>query len=152
MLVATGGGEVPVRTAVAVDFRDAASGRSPINRSSGELRRPLDDQALATHRRAPCLRRRLLLFAYIAAGVNNELDDKGFQAFLAAAFYTLLMLLTCVIAATSIAQEKEGETWTVLLASPLSGWAIVWGKALGVARRLMWPMVLVVRALRWSSP
>src|SRR4029079_8997121 len=49
-----------------------------------------------------------------------------------------------VISATCIAQEKEGDTWTILLASPLSGSAIVWGKALGVLRRLMWPMILAI--------
>ena len=53
-----------------------------------------------------------------------------------------MLLLTCVIAATSIAQEKEGESWTVLMASPLSGQAIVWGKAIGVLKRLMWPAAL----------
>ena len=44
---------------------------------------------------------------------------------------------------TAIAQEKESDTWTLLLAAPVSGSTIVWGKALGTARRLLWPMVLV---------
>ncbi len=85
----------------------------------------------------------LLLLAYASAGINHFLEAMpGFQSFLACCFYTIMMLLTCVIAATCIAQEKESESWTVLLASPVSGSAIVWGKAIGVLRRLLWPMVL----------
>ena len=86
----------------------------------------------------------LLGLGYVAAIVNNFVKEPGFQAFLAGCFYTIMMLLTCVISATCIAQEKESESWTVLLASPLSGSAIVWGKTIGVLRRLLWPMMLVV--------
>ncbi len=40
-------------------------------------------------------------------------------------------------------EEKESDTWTLLLATPVSGRTIVWGKALGVLRRLLWPAALI---------
>ena len=41
-------------------------------------------------------------------------------------------------------QTGHGPTGIGLLASSLSGAAIVWGKALGAMRRLMWPMIAIV--------
>ena len=83
----------------------------------------------------------LMVISYLAAGVNGELDDNDLQIFFGITFHIVMMLLACVISATAIAQEKESDTWTILLASPVSGAAIVWGKAIGCARRLLWPMV-----------
>jgi ABC-type transport system involved in multi-copper enzyme maturation permease subunit len=83
----------------------------------------------------------LLVISYCALGSNNDLHDSDSQIGYGIIFHSILMLLACVIAATAIAQEKEGDTWTVLLASPLSGRAIVWSKAIGAARRLLWPVV-----------
>lgn len=85
----------------------------------------------------------LMIVSYFAAGVNGGLDEEELQIFYACVFHVLLMLLACVISATAIAQEKESDTWTILLASPLSGAATIWGKAIGCARRLLWPMVAV---------
>jgi ABC-type transport system involved in multi-copper enzyme maturation permease subunit len=105
-----------------------------------ELRRPL----LGTRRSRValviiCLM--LIAVSYIAIGRDNGLRDSDTQIGYGVIFQTLTMLITAVIAATAIAQEKEGDTWTVLLASPLSGRAIVWSKALGAARRLLWPVI-----------
>jgi ABC-type transport system involved in multi-copper enzyme maturation permease subunit len=55
-------------------------------------------------------------------------------------FHGLTLVMAAVLSATAIAQEKESDTWTLLLATPISGSAIVWGKALGVLRRLIVPM------------
>jgi ABC-type transport system involved in multi-copper enzyme maturation permease subunit len=107
-----------------------------------ELRRPLMTRAWQRIA-AGIIIGGLLVLAYVAAAVNRALDDHGFHGFMTGCFYTLMLLITCVIAATSIAQEKEGETWHILLASPLSGSAIIWGKTLGVLRRLLWPMAMV---------
>jgi ABC-type transport system involved in multi-copper enzyme maturation permease subunit len=85
----------------------------------------------------------MLLLTYAACAANNQLGQDDTQIGYAWVFFTLLMLLACVLSATSIAQEKEGDQWLVLLASPLSGSAIVWGKAIGVLRRMLWPMMLV---------
>jgi ABC-type transport system involved in multi-copper enzyme maturation permease subunit len=108
-----------------------------------ELRRPL--LAKPWQRRIAVLATcGMLALAYAAAYSNNELHRPDFHAFLACCFYTLLLLIVCVLSATSITQEKEGESWMVLVASPISGQAIVWAKTLGVLRRMLWPMLLVV--------
>ena len=49
-----------------------------------------------------------------------------------------------MLSATAIAQEKESDTWTLLLTTPLTGRAIVWGKVLGVYKRLAWPAALIL--------
>ncbi len=86
----------------------------------------------------------VILFAisYFAGYANDALQHRDTHIAFAFVFHTLLIVLTAVLSATAIAQEKEGDTWTVLLASPLSGAAIVWGKAAGVASRLFWPLLL----------
>ncbi|MEA2711722.1 MAG: hypothetical protein QOF78_4323, partial [Phycisphaerales bacterium] len=86
----------------------------------------------------------LLVTTYSAAYANDALNDEDTQIGFSVVFHGLMMLVACVIAATAIAQEKEGDTWTILLASPLSSFAIVWGKAIGAARKMLWPMVLIV--------
>ena len=86
----------------------------------------------------------LLLVTYGAAWANGELDDDDTQIGFAIVFHGLVMLVACVISATAIAQEKEGDTWTILLATPLSGAQIVAAKALGAVRKMVWPMALIV--------
>ena len=56
------------------------------------------------------------------------------------------MLLVCVLSGTAISSEKESDTWTLLLTTPLTGHEIVRGKALGVARRMIWPMARCIAA------
>lgn len=107
-----------------------------------ELRRPL--MAKRWHRfAAGIVVAALMLLAYGAAYANDGLNDRDFHIMIACTFHTLLAVLACVLAATSIAQEKEGDSWIVLLASPLSGGQIIWGKAVGVLRRLLWPVLLI---------
>jgi ABC-type transport system involved in multi-copper enzyme maturation permease subunit len=86
----------------------------------------------------------LLLLTYIActAGFRNELPRGDTQIGYAIIFCGLLCLLTCVMAATTIASEKESDTWTLLLATPIGARAIVLGKLMGIVRRLMWPYAL----------
>ncbi len=85
----------------------------------------------------------LLLFTYLWLGKFNVLEKRDAQIGYAIVFEVMLMLMTCAIAGTTIAQERESDTWTLLLASPVSGQNVVWGKAIGVLRRMMWPMILV---------
>jgi ABC-type transport system involved in multi-copper enzyme maturation permease subunit len=82
----------------------------------------------------------LMLVTYIVIGTNNDLDKSDTQVGYALVFHLVMMLLACVISATAIAMEKESDTWTILLASPVSGTNIIWSKAAGVARRLFWPV------------
>ena len=48
------------------------------------------------------------------------LDDSELQMVYAVIFNGLYWLLVAVLSATAIAQEKESDTWTLLLTAPLS--------------------------------
>jgi ABC-type transport system involved in multi-copper enzyme maturation permease subunit len=84
-----------------------------------------------------------LLVVYAVLHGDDLLDEEETQAGFAWIFNLIVWLLTCVLSATAIAQEKESDTWTLLLTTPLSGRAIVWGKVLGLYRRLLWPGALI---------
>ncbi len=84
-----------------------------------------------------------LLFFYICMAVNDELSEQDWQMPFACIFCGLLTLVTCVVSATAIAQEKESDTWTLLLSTPLSPRQIVLGKFAGLLRRFMWPSILI---------
>jgi ABC-type transport system involved in multi-copper enzyme maturation permease subunit len=108
-----------------------------------EVRRPL----LA--RRWQAIAMSLFLVAvlgviYCALAAGNDLDDADAQMGFACVFCGLMTLVICVLSATAIAQEKEGDTWTLLVATPLSARQIVWGKLAGLLRRLAWPSALIV--------
>jgi ABC-type transport system involved in multi-copper enzyme maturation permease subunit len=85
----------------------------------------------------------LLLISYMALAANNDLGDFDTQIGYAIIFNGLLWLIISVISATAIAQEKESDTWTLLLATPLSARQIVMGKFMGLVRRLLLPFALV---------
>ena len=87
----------------------------------------------------------LLLITYLAiASTNgNGLSVPEVQIGYAFVFCGLYTLLVCVLSASMIAGEKESDTWILLLATPISARAIVWGKIAGTVRRLMWPSLLI---------
>jgi len=87
----------------------------------------------------------LLLLTYAAMGASRMYDESRHeeQIGFAIVFSGLFWLLIAVLSATAIASEKESDTWTLLLATPVSGSAVVWGKVAGLLRRLVWPTVLV---------
>jgi ABC-type transport system involved in multi-copper enzyme maturation permease subunit len=85
----------------------------------------------------------VLLLTYWLAASENVLDDEESQIVYACAMHGLYWLLIAVLSATSIAQEKESDTWTVLLAAPLRAKSIVMGKLLGLSRRMLWPTLLI---------
>jgi ABC-type transport system involved in multi-copper enzyme maturation permease subunit len=86
----------------------------------------------------------LLLVTYAAAAHADVIDDEETQCVYACVMHGLYWLLIAVLSATSIAQEKESDTWTVLLVAPLRAESIVFGKLLGLWRRLLWPTALIV--------
>ena len=65
----------------------------------------------------------------------DYLDEPVMQDAYVAVFMVLGLLTTTVLAATGITAEKEGGTWPVLLGTPLSARAIVFGKAVGAVGR-----------------
>src|SRR5665213_823159 len=81
---------------------------------------------------------------YYAQYYTKSLNDRGPQIGYAIILNVLLSMLALILSATAIAQEKESDTWTLLLGAPLSGRTIVWGKMMGVLRRLAWPFILIV--------
>jgi ABC-type transport system involved in multi-copper enzyme maturation permease subunit len=86
----------------------------------------------------------VLLLSYAAVAANGSLDESDLQAVYTVIFHGAMLLLVCILSATAIAQEKESDTWTILLASPVPGRRIVVGKLLGLLRRLFWPSALVI--------
>lgn len=85
----------------------------------------------------------LMLFVYGLLAVNNDLDDDGTHIAFGVILSILWWMLATVLSATVIAQEKEGDTWTLMLATPVSGATIVLGKFLGVLKRMWMPTVLL---------
>ena len=65
------------------------------------------------------------------------LDEEGTHIVYVLIFVIIGMIGTAVLSATSITTEKESRTWPILLATPLSGWQIIIGKAVGVFRRCL---------------
>lgn len=86
----------------------------------------------------------LLLVTYLVLAGDRLLREEFSHAGYAWIFNLIVWMLTAVLAATAIAQEKEGDTWTLLLTTPLGGRDIVWGKVLGIYKRMMWPAALIL--------
>jgi ABC-type transport system involved in multi-copper enzyme maturation permease subunit len=86
----------------------------------------------------------VLLLTYWACESADALDEEETQCVYAVIMHGLYWMLIAVLSATSIAQEKESDTWTVLLVAPLSAGSIVIGKLLGLSRRMLWPTLFVL--------
>ena len=107
-----------------------------------ETRRPLFArrwQSIA----AACVVIAFLLFIYALMSANHALTEPDSQIPFACIFCGMLNILACVLSATAIAQEKESDTWTLLLVTPLTARGIVFGKMLGIFRRLA-PLCLII--------
>jgi ABC-type transport system involved in multi-copper enzyme maturation permease subunit len=107
-----------------------------------ELRRPLLGRRASAA--AVAIAFVLLFISYGMFGSIHALDEAELQFGYAFIFHTLMGLLVCVLSSTAIAQEKESDTWTLLLGTPLSARQIVLGKLAGLFRRLVWPLLFVV--------
>jgi ABC-type transport system involved in multi-copper enzyme maturation permease subunit/uncharacterized RDD family membrane protein YckC len=92
---------------------------------------------------AVCVVLAALLLMYGVLGSNHDLKDVDSQIGFATVFCLLWWLVAAVLSATAISQEKESDTWTLLLTTPLTGNQIVFGKAAGLLRRMLWPTILV---------
>ncbi|MBC7782206.1 MAG: ABC transporter permease subunit, partial [Burkholderiales bacterium] len=86
-----------------------------------------------------------LIFSYFAFGFDRSgVGDEDVHIGYAFILHTLLTLIAVVLSSTAIATEKESDTWTLLIVTPVSGGSVVLGKFFGVFRRLFWPWLLVV--------
>jgi ABC-type transport system involved in multi-copper enzyme maturation permease subunit len=83
----------------------------------------------------------VMLFGMIYSAVGRQLwRDAGVQVVFAGLVQTIFAISVCVLSATLVSRERESDTWTLLLATPLSAWQIVTGKLLGLFHRV-WPIV-----------
>lgn len=118
----------------------SASGQNPI--AWRELRQPMFNRRWLRRlvRSAAAL---VLGSIYALIGAAGGLDEEAPQFAFGVLFNAIVWLLVTVLSATAIAQEKESDTWTLLLATPLSGGKIVLGKLWGLIWRLRWVFAVV---------
>jgi hypothetical protein len=120
--------------------RTPAGGRNPI--AWRELRQPMFNRRWL--RRAVRSAAALVLGSiYALTWAAGGLDEEAPQFAFGLLFNAIVWLLVTVLSATAIAQEKESDTWTLLLATPLSGSKIVLGKLWGLIWRLRWVFAVV---------
>ncbi len=87
----------------------------------------------------------LLLLSYLCFSFDHgALWQDEVQIGYAFVMHTLLLLMGVVLSATAIATEKESDTWTLLIVSPVGGQSVMWAKFIGVLRRLFWPWMVVL--------
>jgi ABC-type transport system involved in multi-copper enzyme maturation permease subunit len=89
----------------------------------------------------------VLGLSYTLIFVGEQMDEPWAQVPFAWIFCMVMTVLSCVLAATSIAQEKESDTWTLLLATAVTPRQIIIGKVVGLLRRLAWPAGLIAAHL-----
>lgn len=129
---------VPRPTAAAAKSREVSE--NPV--LWRELRRPLMNRGWQRIV-AICIAFLGLGSIYASLAINDDLGDRGWQIGFSVVFNGIIWLLVSVLSATAISQEKESDTWTLLLVTPVSGWTVIWGKAAGLLRRMIWPLALI---------
>ena len=78
-----------------------------------------------------------MLITYFVCASERCLDEDDTQIVYVTLFVGLGILVTAVMSATTITTEKETRSWPILLATTLSDWEIILGKAVGVFRKCM---------------
>ena len=78
-----------------------------------------------------------LAITYFVCIKENCLSDSTTHMLYTIIFVLIGMLMTAVLSATTITSEKESRSWPILLATPLSDWHIVLGKAVGILRKCL---------------
>ena len=76
-----------------------------------------------------------LVFTYVAGAAAHSLDAEFTHIAYVLLFVFIGGLINVVFAATRITTEKESQSWSLLLATPLSDWDILLGKAISAFRR-----------------
>ncbi|MBM4026715.1 MAG: hypothetical protein FJ280_15125 [Planctomycetes bacterium] len=79
----------------------------------------------------------LLLLTYGLCERERALDVPEVHMMYTIVFFSLGLLFTMVLPATCITTERESQTWTLLLATPVGDWEILWGKLAGAVRRCL---------------
>ncbi|HUS91682.1 MAG TPA: ABC transporter permease subunit [Phycisphaerae bacterium] len=79
----------------------------------------------------------ILLLIYGLLAADNDLDDDDTHAVFLCVYTLIATVAVAVLSATNITSEKEANSWEILLATPLSNWHILGGKAAGILRRCL---------------
>ncbi|HNY77488.1 MAG: ABC transporter permease subunit [Sedimentisphaerales bacterium] len=77
----------------------------------------------------------LAVLAYVSCARHNMLSESETQVAYVVVFFALGTLFAAVLPATCITSEKESRSWPILLTTPISDRAILWGKFLGAVRQ-----------------
>ena len=78
-----------------------------------------------------------LVFTYVAGAVTRSLDADFTHVAYVMLFVSVGALITIVFSATRITMEKESQSWSLLLTTPLSDRDILLGKAISAFRRCL---------------
>jgi ABC-type transport system involved in multi-copper enzyme maturation permease subunit len=78
-----------------------------------------------------------LFVCYFLNYLMDALDEDVTHSGYAFVFVLLGLITNIVLSSTTITGEKESGTWPILLTTPLDGWQIIIGKAIGVFRRCL---------------
>lgn len=78
-----------------------------------------------------------LLITYGVCADDRCLDENFTHAIYVCIFLGLGIICTTVLSATAITSEKEARSWPLLLATTLSDWHILAGKAFGIFKRCL---------------
>jgi ABC-type transport system involved in multi-copper enzyme maturation permease subunit len=78
-----------------------------------------------------------LVGTYIAGAWQGALDEDFTHVMFALLFVFLGVIINVVFAAMQIPAERESQSWPLLLATPLSDWDILFGKAVSAVRRCL---------------
>lgn len=109
-----------------------------------ELRRPLFPRRWMRWT-ASILTLGLLVLSYGVFSIDgNALTHEEIHIAYTFVMHTVLLLMAVVVSATAIGTEKESDTWTMLIAAPLSGQQVMWAKFVGVVKRLFWPWTILL--------
>lgn len=78
-----------------------------------------------------------LVLTYIPTGIQGGLGENFAHVTYAMLFIFLGVMINVLFSATRITTEKESQSWSLLLATPLSDWEILFGKAVSAFRRCL---------------
>lgn len=80
---------------------------------------------------------------YAAIFLKEGIDEAVFYAVPTGIVTFIVLVQAATMSSSTITSEREGRTWDVLLTSRLSPWEVVFGKAVGSLRRLVYAPAIV---------
>ncbi len=79
----------------------------------------------------------LLIYGLIALAEHDAFHDNDVHTAFIIVYTIIASLVTCVLAATNITNEKESRSWELLLCTPMGDWHILLAKFIGTVRRCL---------------